>query len=69
MSRAVEFDYIDGERIRTDSITDNNTGISKIVLENINFYTFEFVHPKRRMKEHDFIYLSKKYRLYLAFKK
>ena len=34
VSRAVEFDYIDGERIRTDSITDNNTGISKIVLEN-----------------------------------
>ncbi len=24
---------------------------------NINFYTVPFVHPKRKMKEHDFIYL------------
>lgn len=24
---------------------------------NINFYTVPFVHPKRRMQEHDFIYL------------
>lgn len=35
-SRAVEFDYIEGERVRTDSITDQSTGISKIILENIN---------------------------------
>lgn len=35
-SRAVEFDIIDGEKVRKDLITDNNTGISKIVLENIN---------------------------------
>ena len=29
----------------------------KITEANINFYATPFVHPKRKMKEHDFIYM------------
>ncbi len=32
-------------------------GIHSVTDANINFYTAPFVHPKRRMREHDFIYL------------
>lgn len=35
-SRAVEFEIIEGEKVRKDEITEEKTGISKIVLENVN---------------------------------
>ena len=31
--------------------------LHKVKEANINFYTTPFVHPKRKMKDHDFIYL------------
>lgn len=33
--------------------------LHKITEANINFYNSPFVHPKRKMEEHDFIYLLK----------
>lgn len=43
-SRAMEFEIINGEKVRKDQIIDEGTGISKIVLENINraiYYSYE----------------------------
>ncbi len=33
--------------------------LHRITEANINFYTSPFVHPKRKMSEHDFVYLLK----------
>ena len=35
----------------------SNQCVHSVTDANINFYTVPFVHPKRRMQEHDFIYL------------
>ena len=44
-SRAMEYEIIDGERIRKDKLTDKHTGSSKFILENINraiYYSIEY---------------------------
>ena len=43
-SRAVEFEIVDGEKTRKDLIVENDTGFTKIVLENVNralFYSYK----------------------------
>jgi hypothetical protein len=43
-SRAVEFEIINGEKVRKDAIVDQNTGVSKIILENLNraiYYSYQ----------------------------
>ena len=39
------------------SVEFNTKSRHRITEANINYYAFPFVHPKRKMKEHDFIYV------------
>lgn len=44
-SRAMEYEIIDGERVRKDRITDKETGSSKYLLENLNralYYSIQY---------------------------
>ena len=45
------------KKVYTTKNVFSRKSIHTIIDANINFYTAPFVHPKRNMREHDFIYL------------